>query len=61
METIRDKLRSRARALLEDGSVYAVVGWEAGRFENQTTPLICFKPEDTDRLIFNEYCHNTLA
>ena len=61
MATIQDNLRKRARALLEDGSVYAVVGWEAGRFENQTTPLICFTPDDTDRLVFNEYCYNTLS
>ena len=61
MESIQDKLRARARTLLEDGTVYAVVGWEAGRFENQTTPLICFTPEDTDRLVFNEYCANTLS
>ncbi|MFR7746240.1 MAG: 4Fe-4S binding protein [Eggerthellaceae bacterium] len=61
MDTIQDKLRSRAYALLKEGSVYAVVGWQAGRFPNQTAPLICFKPEDTHRLVFNEYCHNTLA
>lgn len=61
MDSIQEKLRSRARALLEEKIVYAVVGWEAGRFKNQTTPLICFKPEDTDRLIFNEYCANTLS
>lgn len=61
MSNIQDALRSRARTLLEEESVYAVVGWEAGRFEKQTTPLVCFKPEDTERLVFNEYCHNTLA
>ena len=61
MATIQDTLRSRARALLEEGSVVAVIGWEAGRFPHQTTPLICFTPDDTDRLVFNEYCYNTLA
>ena len=61
MATIQETLRNRARALLEDDTVKAVVGWEAGRFEHQTTPLVCFNPEDTNRLVFNEYCANTLA
>ena len=42
MATIQDALRNRARTLLEEGIVYAVVGWEAGRFEKQTTPLPTF-------------------
>ncbi len=61
MSSIQETLRSRARDLLESGTVVAFVGWEAGRFENQTTPLICFSPDDTDRLVFSEYCYNTLS
>lgn len=61
MQVIQEKLRTRAKELLESGEVVAVIGWEAGRFDRQTTPLICFEPEDADRLVFNEYCANTLS
>lgn len=61
LSNIQDQVRSRARELLENGDVMAFIGWEAGRFQNQTTPLVCLAPEDTDRLVFNEYCANTLA
>ena len=61
MASIQDEIRERARALLESGDICAFIGWEAGRLEHQTTPLICLKPEDTDRLVFDEYCVNNLA
>ena len=61
MQNIQDEIRTRAKQLLESGEIAAFIGWEAGRFEKSTTPLICLKPDDTSRLIFNEYCVNTLA
>lgn len=61
MAEIQDQIRARAKELLESGEYAAFIGWEAGRFENQTTPFICLKPEDADRLVFNEYCANNLA
>ncbi len=61
MSDITTTLRERARALMEDGTIAAFIGWEAGRFERQTTPLICLDAADTDRLIFDEYCVNTTA
>lgn len=61
MADIQDQIRARAKELIESGEYAAFIGWEAGRFEKQTTPLICLKPEDTDRLVFNEYCANNLA
>lgn len=61
MTDIQDRLRRRARELLENGEVTTVIGWEAGRFRGQTTPLITTDPADTDRLVYDEYCVNTLA
>lgn len=61
MSDIQDKLRARAKELLESGEVKSFIGWEAGRFENQTTPLIITDAKDTDRIIYNEYCANTVA
>ena len=59
--TAQDTIRSRARELLESGEVATFIGWEAGRFENQTTPLVISDPADADKLVYNEYCVNTLA
>jgi ferredoxin len=58
---VTQKLRLRAKELLESGEVVSVIGWEAGRFENQTTPAFITDANKVDRLIFNEYCVNTLG
>jgi len=57
----QNTLRERAAALLTSGEVSCFVGWESGRFENQTTPLVCSAPEAAERLVFDEYCVNNLA
>lgn len=57
----QDTIRSRAKELLESGEVATFIGWEAGRFENQTTPLVITDAADADKLVYNEYCVNTLA
>ena len=57
----QDIIRARAKELLESGEVATFIGWEAGRFANQTTPLVISDAADADKLIFNEYCVNTLA
>jgi len=54
-------LRNRAKELLESGEVVCVIGWESGRFENQTTPAFITDPAQAERLIYNEHCVNTLA
>ncbi len=59
--TAQEKIRSRAKELLESGEVATFIGWEAGRFENQTTPLVITDAADADKLVFNEYCVNTIA
>ena len=57
----QDIIRARAKELLGSGEVATFIGWEAGRFANQTTPLVISDAADADKLIFNEYCVNTLA
>ena len=59
--TAQDAIRSRAKELLESGQVATFIGWEAGRFPNQTTPLVITDAADADKLVYNEYCVNTLA
>ena len=59
--TAQDTIRTRAKELLESGEVATFIGWEAGRFANQTTPLVITDAADADKLVFDEYCVNTLA
>ena len=61
MTNVQETLRTRAAELLEDGTIAVFVGWEAGRFENQTTPAVCSTPEACQTLVFNEYCANNLG
>ena len=59
--TVQDIIRSRAKELLESGVVATFIGWENGRFANQTTPLVITSAADAEKLVFNEYCANALA
>jgi ferredoxin len=61
MPTIEEQLRTRAAALLEAGEVTEVITWGAGRFANQTTPVFLTNPSDAAKIVFNDYCVNTLA
>jgi ferredoxin len=58
---IQTALRKRASELLASGDVAMVIGWEASRFASKTTPAFITIPEDAERLVFNQYCANTLA
>ena len=61
MAAIEELLRKRAAELLESGEVVEVIGWGAGRFSNQTTPLFVVDPNKAQELVFNDYCVNTLG
>ena len=52
--SVQDTIRTRAKELLESGEVATFIGWEAGRFTNQTTPLVITDAADADKLVFNE-------
>jgi ferredoxin len=58
---IQEQLQKRAAELLSAGEVNCVIGWGAGRFANQTTPVFIRRPEDANQLLYNDYCVNTLA
>ncbi len=61
MSNVQDTLRNRAQALLEEGTVDCVIGWEAGRCENQTAPVIIRNAADANTLVYNDYCVHLLA
>ncbi len=55
------RLRELARRLLENGEVGVVVGYATGSLGETTTPAFITKPEDADRLVFNQRCVNNLS
>jgi ferredoxin len=60
-DAITQALRVRAAELLDKGEVVQVIGWSQGRFANQTTPFFASSAADAQRLLFNQYCANTLS
>ena len=60
MRDMNDKIRERAKTLLSDGTVQVVFGWEKGNPWYKSTPVFVTKPEDCDRLIFDDFCYHNL-
>ncbi len=58
---ITEKIRAAAKELLEKGEVETVIGWERGTFWYNSTPVFISKPEQADRLVFDDFCANNLA
>ncbi|MFA5536312.1 MAG: 4Fe-4S dicluster domain-containing protein [Bacillota bacterium] len=50
------RMREIARELLEKKEVEMVIGWEKGTFFYNSTPVFITKPEDADKLIWDDYC-----
>jgi formate dehydrogenase subunit beta len=61
MSQTEQKLRSEARALLEQRRVDLVIGYEAGSLKFTTTPLITSDAADTDRLVVSPFMRNNLS
>ena len=55
------KLRQEAKALLEQGKVDWIIGFEPGSLKFTTTPLITRDKNDADRLVINPFIVNNLA
>lgn len=60
-EAIQTKMRQRAKELLNSGAVTMVLGWEAGTFWYQSTPILIRQAEDADKLVWNDFCQNNLS
>ena len=58
---MQQKLRSEAKALLEQGKVDCIAGFQPGSLKFTTTPLITRDAADTDRLVINDFIVNNLA
>jgi ferredoxin len=60
-EAIEQSLRSEAKALLEQGKVDQIVGFELGSLKFSTTPLITKDVNAVDRLVINTFIANNLS
>ena len=58
---MEQRLRNEAKALLEEGKVDCIVGFEPGSLKFTTTPLITKDKNDVDRLVINPFIVNNLA
>ena len=58
---MEQRLRTEARALLEQDKVDYIIGFEPGILKFTTTPLITKDKDDIDRLVINSFIANNLA
>jgi formate dehydrogenase subunit beta len=58
---MEQKLRREAKALLEQGKVDCIIGFESGSLKFTTTPLITGEQEATNRLVINPFIANNLS
>ena len=61
MKEMEQKLQNEAKALLEQGKVDYIVGFEPGSLKFTTTPLITRDKNDVDRLVIDSFIVNNLA
>lgn len=61
LDIMENELRKRAKELIENGEVTAVIGYEAGSTASRSTPSFAETPEETERLVWNPTCVNNLA
>ena len=58
---MEQRLRHEVKALLEQGKVDYIIGFEPGSLKFTTTPLITKDKDDIDRLVINPFIVNNLA
>ena len=61
MENIESKLREEAQRLLLEKKADVIVGYEEGTLPLTATPCFITKPEEADKLIWNNLCTQNLA
>jgi formate dehydrogenase subunit beta len=61
MTDITNKIREIAARLLKDKQVDLFMAWEKGELDYQVKPYFARTPEETDRMVFNDYCIQNLS
>ena len=56
-----EQLRETCRKLLADGTVQVVIGYGQATADGPAFPIFVTRPEDCDRLVWNERCFNNLT
>ena len=60
-EKINAKIKEEAQKLLADGKVDLVIGYEKGTLPLTSSPVFITKPEEADKLVWDEGCYQNLA
>jgi ferredoxin len=58
---MQEELRQTCRRLLADGTVQVVIGYGQATPADRVSPVFITKPEDVDRLVWNDRCFANLA
>jgi ferredoxin len=58
--TYTDAIQAKARELLQSGQVECVIGYEVGP-RGRVRPAFVYRPEEADRLVWNQDCTHNLA
>lgn len=58
---IQNQLRQAARNLLESGDVKVVIGYGRANENKAAYPIFVTKPEDADKLVWNDRCYSNLT
>ena len=61
MQEITNKIRQEARALLAEGRIDVIVGYQQGWDEEIATPCFVTDETEVDTLIYDESCTHNLA
>ena len=59
-QAMTEEIRQTARELLANGEVGCVIGYEIGP-RHRTRPVFIYKPDDADRLVWNQDCTHNLT
>jgi len=61
VENIETKLREEAKRLLLEKKAEVIIGYEKGTLPLTATPCFITKPEEADKLVWNNLCTHNLA
>ena len=56
-----NEIKNACLKAFESGEVGYIIGWQATRFADKTTPLFMRSAEDVEKLVWNKYCVNSTA
>ena len=61
MTSVEERLRDECRRLLENKEVDVILGYQRGTLPLRSAPLFARKPEDVERMIWDETCENSVS